>query len=43
MEPTEAANWEMVVYLIQTDLREEKLAEESTWQTVIMIPRKKMD
>ena len=26
-EPTEAANWEMVVDLIQTDFREGKLAE----------------
>ena len=40
-EPTEAANWEMVVDLIQTEFREGKLVEEATWQAVVLIPKMK--
>ena len=43
MEPTEAANWEIVVDLVQTAFREGGLAEEATWKTVILIPKGKKD
>ena len=43
MEPTEAANWEMVLDLIQTALQEGKLAEEATWQAVVLITKGKKD
>ena len=42
-EPTEAANWAMVVELVHTAFREGKLAEEATWQAVILIPKGKKD
>ena len=38
-DPTEAANWEMVVDLIHTAFREGKLAEEATWKAVVLIPK----
>ena len=31
MEPSEAANWERVVDLVQTEFREVRLVEEATW------------
>ena len=40
-EPTEADNWEMVVELVQSEFREEKLVEEATWQAVVLIPKRK--
>ena len=43
MEPTEAANWVMVVDLIQTAFREGKLMEEATWKGVVLIPKGKKD
>ena len=42
-EPTEAANWAMIVELVQPVLREGKLAEEATLQVVVLIPRGKKD
>ena len=42
-EPTEADNWEIMVDLIQTAFREGKLAEEATWQAVVLIPKGKKD
>ena len=42
-EPTEAANWEMVVDLIHTAFREGKLAEEATWKAVVLITKGKKD
>ena len=42
-EPTEAANWAMLVELVQTEFREGKLAEEATWQTVVLIPKGKKE
>ena len=41
MEPTEADNWEMVVDLVHTAFWEGKLAEETTWQAVVLIPKGK--
>ena len=38
-EYTEASNWEMVVDLVQTAFREGILAEEATWQAVVLIPK----
>ena len=43
MEPTEAANWEMVVELIQTEFQEVKLVEESTRKAVVLITKGKKD
>ena len=31
MEPSEAANWDRVVDLVQTEFREVRLVEEATW------------
>ena len=42
-EPTEAENWEMVVDLIQTAFREGMLAEEATWQAVVLITKGNKD
>ena len=42
-EPTEAANWWMVLDLIQTAFQEGKLAEDATWQAVVLIPKGKKD
>ena len=42
-EPMEANNWAMVVDLVQSDVREGKLAEEATWQAVVLIPEGKTD
>ena len=42
-DPTEAANWEMVVDLIQTSFREGKLFEEAMWKVVVLIPKGKKD
>ena len=42
-EPTEADNWRMVVDLVQSAFREGKLAEEATWQAVVLIPKGKTD
>ena len=38
-EPTEEDNWEMVVDLIQTAFWGGNLAEEATWQAVVLIPK----
>ena len=35
--------WEKVVEMTQTDFRDGKLAEEATWQTVVLIPKGKGD
>ena len=40
---TEADNWTMVVDLVQSEFREEKLAEEAMWQAVVLFPRGKTD
>ena len=42
-EPTEVDNYAMVVNLIQTAFREGKLAEEVTWQAVVLSPKGKKD
>ena len=34
-----AENWARVVELIQTAFREGELAEETTWQAVVLIPK----
>ena len=41
--PTDASNWERVVELVQTEFGEGWLAEESTWQAVVMIPKGEKD
>ena len=38
-DPTEAANWERVVDLVQTVFREGILAEKAMWQLVVLIPK----
>ena len=38
-----AENWVRVVELIQTAFREGELAEETTWQAVVLIPKGKKD
>ena len=43
MEPTKAANSDMVVDLIQTEFREGKLVEEAIWQAVVLIPKGNKD
>ena len=35
----EASNWERVVDLVQTTFGEGELAENNTWQEVVMIPK----
>ena len=40
-DPMEAANWEMLMDLIQTAFRKGKLAGEATWQAVVLIPKGK--
>ena len=40
-EPTEAANWAMLVELVQTAFQEGKLADEATWKAVVLIPKGK--
>ena len=42
-ETTEADNWTMVVDLTHLAFREGKLAEEATWQAVVLIPKGKTD
>ena len=37
--PTEVANWDRVVDLVHTVFREGRLAEEVTWQAVVLIPK----
>ena len=42
--PTEAeGHWGMVVELVQTAFRDGDLAEEATWQAVVLIPKGKGD
>ena len=36
-------NWARVVELVQTEFRDGDLAEESTWQAVVLIPKGKRD
>ena len=36
-------NWERLVDLVQTAFREGRMAEEATWQAVVMIPKGKKD
>ena len=36
-------NWERVVELVQTAFRDRDLAEEATWQAVVLIPKGKGD
>ena len=40
---TEADNWTRVVDLVQLKFREVKLAEEATWQAVVLIPKGNKD
>ena len=41
---TEAeGHWERVVELVQTEFRDGDLAEEATWQAVVLIPKGKGD
>ena len=42
-EKAGAENWARVVDLMQTAFRERDLAEESTWQAVVLIPKGKGD
>ena len=42
-EGTESENWTRVVDLVQAAFREGKLAEEATWQVVVLIPKGKKD
>ena len=37
------SNWESVVDLVQTDFEEGWLAEENTWQAVVLIPKVKWE
>ena len=37
--PTEAPKWERVVDMVQTAFREGRLAEETTWKAVVLIPK----
>ena len=39
----ELTNWEKVVALLQASLGEGKLAEETTWQVVVLIPKGGVD
>ena len=39
----ETKNWEKVVDLVRADLGEGLLAEEATWQAVVLIPKGKGD
>ena len=41
--PTEVSNWEIVVDLIQTTFREERLEEEKMWQAMVLIPKGERD
>ena len=44
MAQTEAeGQWRRVVEIVQTDFREGELAEESTWQAAVLIPKGKGD
>ena len=44
MAQTEAeGHWGRVVEIVQTAFREGELAEESTWQAVVLIPKGKGD
>ena len=36
-------NWMRVVDLVQSEFRDDNLAEEATWQTVVLIPKGKKD
>ena len=38
---TEADNWARVMDLVQSAFQEGNLAEEATWQTVVLIPKGK--
>ena len=38
-----ADNWTRVVYLVQLEFQEGKLAEEATWQAVVLLPKGKND
>ena len=40
---TKASNWEMVVELVQTALGEGRLAEDATWQAVVLITKGRKD
>ena len=37
--PSEASNWDRVVDLIQTTFVEGQMAEDATWQAVVLIPK----
>ena len=36
-------NWENLVYLVQTAFWEGEMAEEATWQAVVLIPKGRKD
>ena len=38
-DPLVLSHWKRVVVMMQTDFREVRLEEESTWQTVVLIPK----
>ena len=38
-EERDKSKWDMVVQLVQTAFRDGVLAEEATWQTVVLIPK----
>ena len=40
---TDASNWAMAVELIHTAFREGRLAEEATWQAVVLLPKGEKD
>ena len=42
-EPTEVSNWERVVGLVHKVFREGRLADEATWQAVVLIPKGEKD
>ena len=42
-EPTEAANWAMIVELVHTEFLDGKLAEEAMWKAVVLITKEKKD
>ena len=39
--PVEPSNWESVVEIVQTAFGEGRLAEDNTWQAVVLIPKGK--
>ena len=42
-EGREKNKWEIVVEMVQAELQERELAEEATWQAVVLIPKGRGD